>query len=51
MWNQALSKIKIEGNEADKTTFYTALYHTMIDPHCFSDIDGKYVGADNKIHL
>ena len=51
MWNQALSKIKIEGNEADKTTFYTALYHTMIDPRCFSDIAGRNVDADNKIHL
>lgn len=50
MWNDALSKIKIEGNESDKTTFYTALYHTMIDPRCFSDIDGKYIGADNNVY-
>lgn len=49
-WNQALGKIKVEGNEADKTTFYTALYHTMIDPRSFSDVDGKYMGADHQIH-
>lgn len=49
-WNEALSKIKVEGNEADKTTFYTSMYHTMIDPRCFSDIDGKYIGADHKVH-
>lgn len=50
MWNESLSKIKIEGNEEDKMTFYTALYHTMIDPRCFSDTDGKYIGADHKVH-
>lgn len=49
-WNEVLSKMKVEGNEADKMTFYTAMYHTMIDPRCCSDIDGKYIGADNKVH-
>lgn len=49
-WNRELSKMKVEGNEADKMTFYTALYHTMIDPRCSSDVDGKYIGADNKVH-
>lgn len=31
LWNQALSSVKVEGSERDKTIFYTSLYHTMID--------------------
>lgn len=50
LWNQALSSVKVEGSERDKTIFYTSLYHTMIDPRCFSDCDGRYVGADKKIY-
>jgi predicted alpha-1,2-mannosidase len=52
-WNKALSKIKIESfaeNNVD-TTFYTALYHTMIVPNIFEDVDGKYRGTDDKIHV
>ena len=51
LWNKALNKIKIEGGTAEeKTVFYTALYHTMIDPRAFSDVDGCYPGGDGKIH-
>ena len=51
LWNDAVSSIKINGGSEDqKTIFYTAMYHTMIDPRCVSDVDGKYRGADNKIH-
>lgn len=51
LWNDALSKITVDGiNEEDKAIFYTALYHTMIDPRCFTDIDGSYPGGDGKIH-
>lgn len=51
LWNTALSKMSVEGGTAeDKTIFYTALYHTMIDPRCFTDVDGKYPGGDGKIH-
>ena len=50
-WNTALSKVNVEGGSTDeKTIFYTALYHTMIDPRIFSDIDGKYTGGDGQIH-
>lgn len=50
-WNNALQKIKIEGGSAqEKAVFYTALYHTMIDPRNFSDVNGKYTGGDGKIH-
>jgi predicted alpha-1,2-mannosidase len=51
LWNAALSKMSIEGgSEEEKTIFYTALYHTMIDPRAFADVDGKYPGGDGKIH-
>ena len=51
MWNKALDKIHIEGGtEDEKKIFYTALYHTMIDPRTFIDIDGNYRGGDNQIH-
>lgn len=51
LWNDAMQSITVEGaTERDKEIFYTALYHTMIDPRTFSDTDGKYIGADNKVH-
>lgn len=51
MWNQELSRIKISGgSEDEKTIFYTALYHTMIDPRIFTDVDGRYVGGDGTVH-
>ena len=50
-WNQALSRIKVEGGTvAQKTTFYTALYHAMIDPRIFADVNGDYPGGDGKVH-
>ena len=49
-WNRALSGVEVEGDERDKTIFYTSLYHTMIDPRCFSDVDGAYRGADGEVY-
>lgn len=50
-WNKELSKIEVSGGTADQTTnFYTALYHTMIHPNVFNDVDGKYKGHDGKVH-
>ncbi len=50
-WNEALGKIEVEGGtEDDRKIFYTALYHTMIDPRLYADVDGRYVGGDYKIH-
>ncbi len=50
-WQKQLSKIQVEGdNEEQKTTFYTALYHTMIAPNIWNDVDGQYRGRDKKIH-
>ncbi|MCF0168150.1 MAG: glycoside hydrolase family 92 protein, partial [Bacteroidales bacterium] len=50
-WNDYLSKIDIETADKDqRTIFYTALYHTMIDPRIHEDVDGRYVGGDLKVH-
>lgn len=49
-WNTELGKIDIEGGSREqRTTFYTALYHAMIAPNLFSDVDGSYRGMDGKI--
>lgn len=50
-WNQQLGKIEIESNDSDtKKVFYTALYHSMLAPTIYSDVDGTYYGPDKKIH-
>ena len=51
-WNKELSKIEVTSNDKDKlAVFYTALYHTMVQPNIAEDLDGKYRGRDNKIHV
>jgi predicted alpha-1,2-mannosidase len=51
MWNKALSKVAVEGGtKEEKTVFYTSMYHTMIDPRIFEDVDGRYWGGDGKAH-
>jgi predicted alpha-1,2-mannosidase len=50
-WNTELSKIEVNGgSEAQLKTFYTALYHTMIAPNLFMDVDGQYRGRDFQAH-
>ena len=45
------SVIEIEGGTAEqRTIFYTALYHSMLAPNVFSDVDGRYRGMDRQIH-
>ncbi|GHT87981.1 hypothetical protein FACS189474_2230 [Bacteroidia bacterium] len=52
LWDEALSKISVTGGtDEQKTIFYTALYHTMIDPRMFSDVDGRYWGGDKQAHI
>lgn len=50
-WQRQLAKIEVEGGTNDqKTIFYTALYHTMLAPNIWNDVDGQYRGRDNQIH-
>ncbi|AWW33237.1 glycoside hydrolase family 92 protein [Echinicola strongylocentroti] len=49
-WNHELNKIQVAmGDEVALTKFYTGLYHTMIAPSVFNDINGDYAGDDGKI--
>ena len=49
-WNSELGKVKIETDDADKrTVFYTALYHTMVAPSQYNDVDGRYRGSDDVV--
>ena len=50
-WEKQLKKIVIEdSNEDHKINFYTAMYHSMLAPNIYQDIDGRYRGMDLKIH-
>lgn len=50
-WEKALSKIAVKGGtKAQLRTFYTALYHALLVPYLFSDVNGQYVGMDRKVH-
>lgn len=50
-WNQQLAKIEIKSdNRDDKVNFYTALYHSMLAPTIYSDVDGAYYGPDKQVH-
>jgi predicted alpha-1,2-mannosidase len=50
-WQRNLSRIRIESSsEKHKEIFYTGLYHTMLAPTLFDDVDGQYRGMDGKVH-
>jgi len=50
-WNKELEKIHIETqNEKDKIVFYTAMYHTLIAPNIFDDVNGDYRGTDKEVY-
>jgi len=50
-WNDELNKVRVETpNKEDKIVFYTALYHTMIDPTLYNDHNGDYLGTDKKVY-
>jgi predicted alpha-1,2-mannosidase len=50
-WNRSLGAVEIEGGTAaQRTVFYTALYHALIAPNLFQDVDGRYRGMDGQVH-
>jgi len=50
-WNKALGEINVSGgSSAQRTTFYTAMYHALLQPNVFSDDNGQYIGFDGRIH-
>jgi predicted alpha-1,2-mannosidase len=50
-WQRELSKVTVETTDRkQEVILYTALYHTMVAPTLFDDVDGRYRGMDNQIH-
>jgi len=50
-WNAELKRIEVKGgSRAERTAFYTALYHASLVPNIFSDVDGRYRGTDGRVH-
>lgn len=51
VWNDQLSTIEISTKDPSvRKIFYTALYHTMLSPHLYNNVDGSYPGPDKKVH-
>ena len=51
VWERQLSKIEVETySDTHQTVFYTALYHALLAPNLYQDVDGRYRGMDMEIH-
>ena len=51
-WNQELGRIEVTGGTDEMNrVFYTALYHALLHPNVFSDVNGEYVGFDDRVHI
>lgn len=50
LWEKELHKIEITTSAENKITFYTSMYHAMINPTIYMDVDGQYKGLDQNIH-
>ena len=49
-WREALAVVEVKAAEPVMKNFYTALYHTMLAPQEYQDVDGRYRGMDKQIH-
>ncbi len=50
-WSRALAVANVAGGTlAQRRRFYTALYQALIEPNTFSDVDGRYLGMDGRVH-
>lgn len=50
-WNRYLSKVEVSGgSEAEQRVFYTALYHCLLTPNLYQDVDRQYRGMDGNVH-
>src|SRR3712207_670588 len=51
-WDRELQRVHVpDGNDGDLRSFYTALYHAQLHPNVFTDVDGRYRGMDDRIHV
>jgi len=48
-WNKLLSRVRIEGSDDQKASFYTGIYHLYVQPNNIADVGGTYVGPNNKV--
>ena len=50
-WQAILGKVQVGGGTpTEQTVFYTALYHSLLEPNVFSDANGQYMGFDGQVH-
>ncbi|WP_250633150.1 GH92 family glycosyl hydrolase [Pinirhizobacter soli] len=50
-WDEKLGQVEVQGGSPDqRTVFYTALYHALMHPNIFSDVNGEYRGFDGTTH-
>jgi len=50
-WNAELARVQVSGGTTERTvTFYTAIYHSLLQPNTLSDVDGRYLGSDLLVH-
>ena len=50
-WDKELQRIRIKASDDQKVIFYTALYHALIHPSIYQDVNGAYRGIDTEVHL
>jgi len=51
-WNQLLGRIQVSGGSyGDERTFYSELYHSLLEPSVFDDANGDYLGFDGTVHV
>ncbi len=51
-WAAQLGRVQVQGGTAlERRSFYTALYHALLHPNVFTDVDGRYLGADGQPHV
>ena len=48
-WNNYLGRIDVDGTDTEKTNFYTAYYHSLIQPNMIADVDGSYRNAADSV--
>ena len=50
-WHKVLGRVQVGGGTpSQRTVFYTALYHALLHPNLFSDVNGEYRGFDQQTH-
>ncbi|MFH0733312.1 MAG: GH92 family glycosyl hydrolase [bacterium] len=49
-WDAEMQKMQVEGTDEEKETFYTSLYHCLLTPTIYQDVNGEYRGLDQNIH-